>query len=322
MPGDAPAAETEPVFVAAVDINFNDQVTKDKLKIEEWPKDKIHADALRTLDQIKGQRAAHKIFAGEQIRGDKLMGADGQVSGSDKIPAGYRVIAVRVDAVTGAAGLILPNDRVDVLVYMARNPGIGIEETSTKTILQDVRVFAVDTQFERRKGTDEPAIAAKTISLLVTPAQAEKVTLATEMGTLRLIMRSPDDSLEGTAGGASIKDIFNQTDKLDVTERRPAAGSSKHSRGQQCGLMARSAKTGRGSRRRGGAGSTATPCLENDLVGRERGASGRTGQRPAVPRLDRTPERRRHRWRRSGRRSGKQIRVDSCHRGAAAGRIG
>jgi pilus assembly protein CpaB len=222
--GDAPVAETEPVFVAAVDINYNDQVTKEKLKIEEWPKDKIHADALRTLDQIKGQRAAHKIFAGEQIRGDKLMGADGQVSGSDKIPAGYRVVSVRVDAVTGASGLILPNDRVDVLVYLARNPGAGIEETSTKTILQDIRVFAVDTQFERRKGSDEPAIAAKTISLLVTPFQAEKVTLATEMGTLRLVMRSPDDSLEGSAGGASVKDIFNQGEKVErQNEDQPTA---------------------------------------------------------------------------------------------------
>ncbi len=219
--GDAPTAETEPVFVAAVDINFNDEVTKEKLRVEEWPKDKIYADALRTLDQIKGQRTAHKMFAGEQIRADKLMGTDGFVSGSGKIPAGYRVVSVRVDAVTGASGLILPNDRVDVLVYLARNPGAGIEETSTKTFLQDVRVFAVDTQFERRKGTDEPAIAAKTISLLVTPAQAEKVTLATEMGTLRLVMRSPDDSAEAVAGGASIKDIFGRPDKLEREDEEP-----------------------------------------------------------------------------------------------------
>ncbi len=115
---DAPAAETEPVFVAAVDINFNDEVTKERIRVEEWPKDKVYPDALRTLDQIKGQRAAHKFFAGEQIRSGKLMGAEGMVSATGKIPAGYRVVAVRVDAVTGAAGLILPNDRVDVLVYL------------------------------------------------------------------------------------------------------------------------------------------------------------------------------------------------------------
>lgn len=143
------------------------------------------------------------------------MGSDGYASSTNKIPPGYRVVSVRVDAVTGASGLILPNDRVDVLVYLARNPATGINETSTKTILQDVRVFAVDTQFERKQGHDEPAIAAKTISLLVTPAQAEKVTLATEMGTIRLIMRSPDDSTDAMAGGASIRDIFSETNKTD-----------------------------------------------------------------------------------------------------------
>ena len=90
---EAPAAETEPVFVAGVDINYNDQMTPEKVKIEEWPKDKIHADALRTLDQIKGQRVAHKIFAGEQIRAGKLMGSRrAQSAWSDKIPPGYRVM--------------------------------------------------------------------------------------------------------------------------------------------------------------------------------------------------------------------------------------
>ena len=218
----APAAsQTEPVFVAAVNINYNDELTPDKLKLEEWPKDKIQPDALRTLDEIKGKRAAHKLFAGEQIVSGKLMGTDGFVSATGKIPKGYRVVSVRVDAVTGASGLILPNDRVDVLVYLARNPGTGITETSTRTILQDVRVFAVDTQFERKHGTDEPSIAAKTVSLLVTPAQAEKVTLATEMGNLRLVMRSPDDSVETEAGGANIKDIFGQGEKIDRTTEEP-----------------------------------------------------------------------------------------------------
>ena len=170
---DAPAAETEPVFVAGTDINYNDQVTPEKIKVEEWPKDKIHPDACARWIRSKAS-AAHKIFAGEQIRSGKLMGSDGVGSAGNKIPAGYRVVSVRVDSVTGASGLILPNDRVDVLVYLARNPGTGIDETSTKTILQDVRVFAVDTQFERKQGDSEPAVAAKTISLLVTPARPKR----------------------------------------------------------------------------------------------------------------------------------------------------
>jgi pilus assembly protein CpaB len=209
---EAPAGEMEPVFVAAVNLNYNDELTPDKLKLEEWPKDKIQPGALRTLEEIKGKRTATKLFAGEQIVAMKLMGAEGMAGAARKIPKGYRVISVKVDAVTGAGSLILPDDRVDVLVYLARNPGSGIMETSTKTILQDVRVFAVDTQFERRHGSDEPTIAAKTISLLVTSGQAEKVTLATELGQIRLVMRSPDDTSESSPSGAGVQDIFGSSE--------------------------------------------------------------------------------------------------------------
>ena len=101
---------------------------------------------------IVGKRAAHKLFAGEQIVSGKLMGSDGKAGGAGKIPSGFRVVSVRVDAVTGASGLILPNDRVDVLVYLASNSNHGISESSTKTILQDVRVFAVDTAVRAAAG--------------------------------------------------------------------------------------------------------------------------------------------------------------------------
>ena len=150
---EAPAAEMEPILVASADIHYNDELTPDKVRIEEWPKGKVPPGAITKLDELQGQRSATKLFAGEPILTGKLMGSDGS-GAARKIPKGYRVVSVRVDAVTGASSLIKLDDRVDVLLYMPRRPEMGIEETSTRTILHDVRVFAVDTQFERQHGNE------------------------------------------------------------------------------------------------------------------------------------------------------------------------
>ena len=68
------------------------------------------------------------------------------------IPVGYRVVPVKVDLVSGGSDLILPGDRVDVMIHLVRDPSRGIEETVTRTILQDIKVFAVNDVLDTRKG--------------------------------------------------------------------------------------------------------------------------------------------------------------------------
>lgn len=200
--------ETETIFVALNDINPNEPITAQNVKIEEWPKSKVQSGAITRIEEYENKRARQKIFAGEPLLAAKLINENEVVGASSVIPKGYRAVAVRVDPVSGGGSLILPNDRVDVLVFLSKNPSHGISETQTKTILQDVKVFAVDTVWERSPGNDEPSIAAKTISLLVTPEQAEKLTLATEMGTIRLILRNDGDKELVSADGADTSDVL------------------------------------------------------------------------------------------------------------------
>ena len=137
-----PVGETVPVFVATKDINFADTLTADMLKQEPWPKDKIPQGALSKIEEIEGRRARQKLFAGEPILENKLLGKGASAQGASAvIPLGYRVVAVKVDNVSGS-GLILPGDRVDVLVYLVGNSQRDVVETSTRTVLQDVKVFA------------------------------------------------------------------------------------------------------------------------------------------------------------------------------------
>jgi pilus assembly protein CpaB len=118
------------------------------------------------------------------------------------------VVSIRVDAVSSSSGMILPGDRVDMLVHVAENHSKGVHEARTQTFLQNVKVFAVDDLFSRN---DEATVSAKTISLLVTPDQAELVMLAGQLGTVQLVMRSASDESHEPTSGADVQELLSGT---------------------------------------------------------------------------------------------------------------
>lgn len=208
--GPVVVGEVEKIFVALKDISLGDPVTPQMIKLEDWPKDKVPPGALSKLDQVEGRRPRGKILAGMVLMDSALLSKGASDQGATGlIPKGYRVVPVKVDLVSGGASLIRPGDRVDILVYLLKSGGSGdIPETSTRTVLQDIKVFAVDDNFVLESADKPETKSAKTISLLVTPEQAEKVTLASELGKIRLVMRSPDDNEQTTVAGASPQELL------------------------------------------------------------------------------------------------------------------
>lgn len=212
----APQVETEPILVALSNINVNDPLTAELVKLEEWPTDKIPADALRSLEEAGDQRAATKIFEGEPIRAAKL--GSGQ-SFTLTIPPGYRSLTVRVGAETSGAGLLKPGDRVDVQLFAKKNPAYNIPDTVTRVILQDVQVAAVDHHYRRASDEDDGTIVARTVTVVVTPKQADKIALASKVGEINLIMRHPDDNVDVVHDGVSVSELF-ATDNADRDKER------------------------------------------------------------------------------------------------------
>ncbi len=202
--------DTQSIFVAMTDIALGDLLTSQVLKLEQWPKDKIPTGAISRVEDVEGRRARTKLYAGEPILENKLLGKGASEQGATAlIPKGYRVVTVRVDLVSGGSSLILPGDRVDVMVHLVRDTSRDIHETVTRTILQDIKVFAVNdvVDLEREKDTGK-SIAAKTISLLVTPEQAAKVMLACQMGSINLVMRSSEDDQQTPNAQARPGELF------------------------------------------------------------------------------------------------------------------
>lgn len=202
--------ETSPILVALVDVPLGSELTAAQVKLEQWPKDKIPAGAVSDITQVEGRRLRAKLYAGEPILEAKLLDKDASAPGlAPLVPKGYRVVSVKVDSVSGSSGLILPHDRVDVLVHLQKNPGRGIPDTMTRTLLKDVKVVAVNEVYSRDDQTgSDGSINAKTISLLVTPSQAQMVTMATELGSIRLVMRGLEDDEHDNAESVTLSQLL------------------------------------------------------------------------------------------------------------------
>lgn len=210
-----PTGDSQPVFVAMTDIGMGDLLTAQDLKIEQWPKDNVPQGAISRIEDIEGRRVRTKLYAGEPILDFKLLGKGASEQGATAlIPKGYRVVPVKVDLVSGGSSLILPGDRVDVMVHLFKDRSRGINETVTRTILQDIKIFAVNDVLGMENSDDDgKSIVAKTISLLVTPKQAAKVTLATQLGKLQLVMRSPEDDEQVFDVSATPEELLGKVKK-------------------------------------------------------------------------------------------------------------
>lgn len=208
-----PTGDTQQVFVAMTDIGMGDSLTAGDLKLEHWPKDKVPQGAISRIEDIEGRRSRTKLYANEPILDNKLLGKGASEQGATAlIPKGYRVVPVKVDLVSGGSSLILPGDRVDIMVHLFKDRNRGISETVTRTILQDVKIFAVNDVLGMDNSADDgKSIVAKTISLLVTPSQAAKVTLASQLGKIQLVMRSPEDDEQTPDAFATTDDLFGRT---------------------------------------------------------------------------------------------------------------
>jgi pilus assembly protein CpaB len=137
---------------------------------------------------------------------------------SGLIPEGYRAVTVRVDDEAGIAGFLYPGTIVDVLVVIA--PPSGNDQMISKIVLQNIKVLASGSELDQRENGRE-AESVKTVTLLVTPDQAEKLTLSSSEGRLRLALRGSTDQQDAATGGANRSTLLAGSRALPLPD--PAA---------------------------------------------------------------------------------------------------
>ncbi|MEO2046943.1 MAG: Flp pilus assembly protein CpaB [Pirellulales bacterium] len=185
--------ETVPIYVALQNINLGDPIDDGMLSLQEWPKGKIPLGAITKWEDIEERRPRTTIFQGEPLLDGKLLPKGHSQDPISAIPRNHRLKTISVDARKSAAGLLSPGDRVDIQLFVQQNERQGIMFAFTKIILQNIRVFAVDQAVQRSVEGGEARNIAKTVSVILTPEQANRVTLAENLGEISLIPRHPDD---------------------------------------------------------------------------------------------------------------------------------
>ena len=191
--------ETVGIVVAASDIPLGARLNPSQVGIAAWPKNQYPKDAILDAKSVVGRVAIRDFFRGEPILGSKLVPADKSAGIlSLKIPVGMRAYSVRVNEVVGVGGFIVPDTRVDVLVTTAQATQQNLGKVS-KIVLEDVRVLAVGQAIEAK---DSKPTSVNTVTLAVTPEDAEKLALASNDGTIQLVMRNFEDMEKVMTRGA------------------------------------------------------------------------------------------------------------------------
>jgi pilus assembly protein CpaB len=198
-------AHTVEIVVAADDISLGTKIEPNEMKLARWSRDSMPQGAFTDPQAVVGSFTRSAFLANEPIVANKLFTGE-TASGVMPllIPAGMRAMSVPVDEVSDVAGFVTPHSRVDVLVAVA---GTGPGEPSfSRIVLQNIEVLAVAQDIEHAK--DQPVVV-KVVTLLVTPADAEKLTLASREGLLRLAMRNYSDSKIVATSGIGLTDLLH-----------------------------------------------------------------------------------------------------------------
>lgn len=193
------------VLVAKSDIEMGKSISADDVAWQAWPLNANTGNFIRKSDhpnavsELAGSVARAPFIAGEPIREAKLVKVKGSGFMAAILPSGMRAVSIGVSPESAAAGFILPNDHVDVVLTKRdreAEKAAGIEVHISETILADIRVLAIDQQLEEKNG--QKVVVGKTATLELTPGQVEVVTLARQTGTLSLALRSITDAGKAT----------------------------------------------------------------------------------------------------------------------------
>jgi pilus assembly protein CpaB len=202
---------TQTLVVAGRALRFGNELSPAVLREMPWPVDAMPQGAFRSIGDMLGQGkrvVLTAIEANEPVLASKITGQGQRATLSAMIADGHKAMTIRVNDVDGVAGFVLPGDRVDVMLSRQIDKG----NATNDVVLKNVKVLAIDQLADER--TDKPSVA-KAVTLEVDISGAQKLALASQIGTLALTLRKAGDSEPTASRLITITDLGAKSDDQD-----------------------------------------------------------------------------------------------------------
>jgi pilus assembly protein CpaB len=207
---------TSDIIVAAHNLDIGTLIKESDVKPGQWL-GSLPTGVMLKKDDVVGRGVVSAIYEGEPVLESRLAAAGAGAGLAATIPPGMRAVAIRVNDVVGVAGFVVSGMRVDVLISGVP-PGGSPNGPKVKTVLQNIEVLSAGTNFQ--KDAEGKPIPVPVVNLLVTPDQAEILSLASNETRIQLILRNPLDTEPTRTPGTAMSTLFGDAKAPPVATPR------------------------------------------------------------------------------------------------------
>jgi pilus assembly protein CpaB len=204
-------AATNRVLVATHNLDSGALVKEEDVKMTDWGGPVPMGSILKNEDAV-GRGVIQPIYEGEPLLETRLAAKGAGAGLAAIIPPGMRAVAVRVNDIVGVAGFVIPGTKVDLLIAGTPPKGNGGLGDVTKTLLQNVEVLSAGQNIT--KDPEGKPISVGVVNFLVTPEQAEVLSLASNETRIQLILRNPMDKVETNTKGTTVSYLYENKNGL------------------------------------------------------------------------------------------------------------
>ena len=199
----AKTVASQTVVVAKQPLRFGTELNASMLQEVPWPSDALPSGAFGKIHDIMsgGRRVVlAAIEANEPVLALKITGPGQRATLSALVKPGMKAVTIRVNDVEGVGGFVLPGDHVDIVLTRQIEKG----SASTQVVLQNMRVLAVDQTADERA---QKGAVAKSVTLEVDTVDAQKLWLASSVGSLSLLLRKAGETAEVRTRKVTLQDL-------------------------------------------------------------------------------------------------------------------
>ncbi|HYM12891.1 MAG TPA: Flp pilus assembly protein CpaB [Bryobacterales bacterium] len=198
----ASASTNSHIVMAARNLDIGAKLSEADLRVGEWAAGPAPQGSFTKVSDAVGRAVLYPTFQDEAILEAKLAPVGSGAGLPAVIPEGMRAVSIRVDDVVAVAGFVGPGTRVDVLLTGTPGVGRGGNEPLTKTILENVQVLAAGEKIQ--PDATGKAERVNVVTLLCSPEDSAKLTLAANEGRIQLVLRNPSDNAKDKENMAAV----------------------------------------------------------------------------------------------------------------------